>query len=86
MDAEAAEQLAVTRQQRFTGQSRMAAELARRHALASELTEAEAADLIYLFSSPEIYRILAGERGWIPRRHETWLATTLRRTLLPASS
>ena len=86
VDAEAAEQLAITRQQRFTGQSRIAAELARRHALASELSEAEAADLIYVFNSPEVYRILSVERGWLPKRYETWLATTLRRALLPASS
>jgi TetR/AcrR family transcriptional regulator, regulator of autoinduction and epiphytic fitness len=83
VDAEAAEQLVITRQQRLTGQSRVAAELARRNALASGLTEAEAADLIYVFMSPEVYRILNAERGWSPKRYEVWLATTLRRALLP---
>jgi AcrR family transcriptional regulator len=83
VDPEAAEQLVITRQQRLTGQSRVAAELARREALAPGLTEAEAADLIYTFMSPEVYRILTAERGWSPKRYEAWLATTLRRALLP---
>lgn len=82
-DPEAAEQLVITRQQRLTGQSRVAAELARREALAPGLTEAETADLIYTFMSPEVYRILTAERGWSPKRYEAWLATTLRRELLP---
>ena len=83
VDAEAAEQLVITRQQRLTGQSRVAAELTRRHALAPGLTEAEAADLIYVFMSPEVYGILTAERGWAPEHYEAWLATTLRRALLP---
>jgi hypothetical protein len=83
VDPDAAEQLAITRQQRLTGQSRVAAELARRHALAPGHSEAEAADLIYVFMSPEIYRILTAERGWASTRYQTWLATTLRRALLP---
>jgi AcrR family transcriptional regulator len=58
VDPDAAEQLAITRQQRLTGQSRVAAELARCHALAPGHSEADAADLIYVFMSPEIYRIL----------------------------
>jgi AcrR family transcriptional regulator len=82
VDAEAAAQLVITRQQRFTGQSRVAAELARRQVLAPGISEAEAADLIYAFMSPEVYRILTAERGWTPERYEAWLATTLRHALL----
>jgi hypothetical protein len=33
--------------------------------------------------SPEVYGILTAERGWAPKRYEAWLATTLRRALLP---
>lgn len=86
VDPEAAEQLAITRQQRLTGQSRVAAELARRQALGPGLSEADAADLIYVFMSPEVHRILTAERGWTPKRYEAWLATTLRRALLPHQS
>jgi AcrR family transcriptional regulator len=86
VDPEAAEQLAITRQQRLTGQSRVAAELARRQALGPGLSEADAADLIYVFMSPEVHRILTAERGWTPKRYEAWLATTLRRALLPDQS
>ena len=86
VDPEAAEQLAITRQQRLTGQSRVAAELARRQALGPGLSEAEAADLIYVFMSPEVHRILTAERGWTPKRYEAWLAMTLRRALLPDQS
>ncbi|HEY1574667.1 MAG TPA: helix-turn-helix domain-containing protein [Pseudonocardiaceae bacterium] len=82
-DPEAAELLAIARNQRHAGQSRIAARLAGRGALREGLTEAEAADVIYALFSPELYRILAVERGWAPERLGEWLSTTLRTALLP---
>lgn len=82
-DPEAAELLAIARNQRHTGQSRIAARLAERGALKDGLTEAQAADVIYALFSPELYRILAVERGWPPERLGEWLSTTLRGALLP---
>lgn len=86
VDDEAAQQLAVTREQRHIGQSRIARALAERDALADELTEADAADVIYALMSPEVHRILTVERGWRPDRYERWLATALRAQLLSTTS
>lgn len=82
VSGEAAQQLASTRQQRQTGQSRIARALADRGALVDEITEADAADIIYALMSPEVHRILTVERGWQPDRYERWLATALRAQLL----
>jgi AcrR family transcriptional regulator len=81
-DPDAAAVLATSREQRYTGQSRIARALADRHALPDGMTRTKAADLIYTLMSPELHRILTVERGWSPSRYETWLATTLRAQLL----
>ncbi len=81
-DPDAAAVFATSKEQRYTGQSRIARELASRHALADGMTKTKAADLIYTLMSPELHRILTVERGWTPRRYQTWLATTLRAQLL----
>jgi AcrR family transcriptional regulator len=83
VDPEAAQLLTTTRQQRHTGQSRIARALAERGALPERITEADAADTIYTLMSPEVHRILTVERGWIADRYESWLATALRAQLLP---
>lgn len=82
-DPDAAELLALARNQRHTGQSRIARQLAERGALAEGLTEAEAADVVYALFSPEVYRIFIVERGWRPERFGEWLSKALRDALLP---
>lgn len=84
VDAEAADLLTITRQQRLVGQSRIVRTLAGRDALVQGLTEPEAADIVYTLMSPETHRILTVERGWRPDRYEQWLATALRALLLTA--
>jgi AcrR family transcriptional regulator len=86
VDSEAAEYLAITAQQRFVGQSRIAHVLAERHVLARGVGEADAADIIFTLMSPEAHRILTVERGWTADRYERWLATTLSAVLLPSPS
>jgi AcrR family transcriptional regulator len=81
-DPEAAELLALARNQRYTGQSRIAAQLAQRGALREGLTETEAADVIYVLFSPDVYRIFTVERGWRPERFGEWLSAALRGALL----
>ncbi len=85
VDADAAGLLAEIRQQRHTGQSRIAAALDDRGALDSSLDKTEAADVIYALLSPEVHRILTVERGWPADRYERWIARSLG-TLLPASA
>ncbi len=42
----------------------------------------EAADIVWVTNSSEVYVMLTGERGWSPHRYERWLADTWRRLLL----
>jgi AcrR family transcriptional regulator len=80
-DPAAAELLGELRQQRDRGQRQIARALARARALKSGLRERDAADLIHALMSPEVYRLLVGDRGWTPERYQHWLATTLTQQL-----
>lgn len=73
--------------QRQQGQGRIAGALARSGALRAGMTERDAADLIHVFMSPEIYRLCVADRGWSHERYEQWLHRTLVHELLaPAAS
>ena len=76
-DPAAAELLSELRQQRDRGQGQIARSLARARALKPGLRERDAADLIHTLMSPEVYRLLVGDRRWTPERYQQWLATTL---------
>jgi len=52
--------------------------------LRPKLRERDAADIIHALMSPEVYRLLAGDRGWPPERYEQWLKDT--RTEPPATT
>ena len=80
-DPAAADLLNEIRQQRDRGQGRIARALSRAHALKPGLRERDAADLIHALMSPEVYRLLVGDRGWTPERYQQWLATTLTQQL-----
>jgi len=36
------------------------------------MKERDAADLIHALMSPEVYRLLVGDRGWPAERYERW--------------
>jgi AcrR family transcriptional regulator len=80
-DPAAEELLSELRQQRDRGQGRIARSIARAGALKPGLRERDAADLIHALMSPEVYRLLVGDRGWTPERYQQWLATTLTQQL-----
>ena len=42
----------------------------------------EAADIVWATNAPELYQLLAGQRGWTPERYEHFLADTWQRLLL----
>ncbi len=46
------------------------------------LVERAATDILWAFSTPDLYRSLVVERGWSADRHEVWLARTLRQQFL----
>lgn len=77
VDPGAAQLMAEIRQQRHTGQSRIAAALAARGALDPNLSESEAADIVYAAMSPDVYRIFTVDRGWTPDMYERWLTRAL---------
>jgi AcrR family transcriptional regulator len=80
-DPAAAELLGELRQQRDQGQGQIARTLSRAHALKPGLRERDAADLIHALMSPEVYRLLVGDRGWKPDRYQQWLVQTLTQQL-----
>jgi AcrR family transcriptional regulator len=69
--------------QRAAGQRQIARRLARIDGLRRGLGERDAADLIHALMSPELYRLLVGDRGWTPTRYERWLTQTLVDQLTP---
>jgi AcrR family transcriptional regulator len=80
-DPAAAELLNEIRKQRDQGQGKIARALSRAHALKPGMREREAADLIHALMSPEVYRLLVGDRAWTPGRYQEWLAMTLAQQL-----
>lgn len=46
------------------------------------LTAGEAADVLWLYSSADVYRLLVGTAGWTHGRYTAWLADTLASALL----
>src|SRR5215475_14045631 len=69
-DPDAAALLAEQTRHRQEGQARIAHSLARAGALRPKLGEREAADIIHALMSPEVYRLLVGDRGWPADRYE----------------
>ena len=85
-DPEAAALLAEYTRQRQDGQGQIARSLVRAGALRPELKQRDAADIIHALMSPEVYRLLVGDRGWSPHRYEQWLKGILIDQLLPSST
>ena len=81
-DPAAAELFADYQRQRAEGQGRVARLLARRRALRSGLRERDAADIIHALASPELYGLLAVDRGWSRDRYREWLLSTLTAQLI----
>ena len=56
------------------------------HAIAAglrpDLTPGEAADVLWLYASADVYRLLVGTAGWTHERYVAWLADTLASALL----
>jgi hypothetical protein len=50
--------------------------------LRPDLSEQQATDILWLYSSADIYRLLVHDSHWPTARYEQWLAHTLRHALL----
>ena len=80
-DPVAAELLDDIHRQRARGQAQIARSLSKAHALKPGLRERDAADVIHALMSPEVYRLLVGDRKWKPERYQQWLADALTQQL-----
>ena len=67
---------------RLAGMQRLAQSLADKDALRTDVTAAEAADLLWTLCSHPVYDQLVVRRGWTPERYEAWLADALTHGLL----
>jgi AcrR family transcriptional regulator len=85
-EPEAANLLGQYMQQRQQGQGQIARALARAGVLRADLQERDAADIIHVFMSPEVYRLCVTDRGWSRARYERWLKNALVQQLLPTST
>lgn len=81
-DPEAAAILDGLTRQRQQGQRVIARALARSGALRPGLRERDAADVVHAVLSPELYRLLVGDRGWSTPRYRTWVRELLADQLL----
>jgi AcrR family transcriptional regulator len=81
-DRAAATLLAEIARQRHDGQRRITRALARAGALRSGLRERDAADIVHVLASPEVYHLLVCDRGWTGERYEEWLTSILTDQLL----
>jgi AcrR family transcriptional regulator len=85
-EPEAAHLLGQYTQQRQQGQGQIARALARAGALRADLRERDAADIIHVLMSPEVYRLFVTDRGWGQARYERWLKNALVQQLLPTTT
>jgi AcrR family transcriptional regulator len=70
--------------ERLTGMAHFAAHLHAGRHLRRGVTAAEARDVLWAYTSPELWDILVVRRGWTPARFATWQARALIAALLPA--
>ena len=63
--------------ERRAGTANMAHHIATRFGLRPGLTEAEAADVLWTLTAPELADRLTRRRGWTLDRYEQWLAQTM---------
>jgi len=73
------EQLA---QERLAGMTAFAAHLAASGVLRSGIRARDARDVLWLFTSPEVYERLVVDRGWSVRRFGDWVGAQLAAALL----
>ena len=56
--------------------------VAARTPLREGLDEAQAAEIVWTLTSPEVFQLLTKDRGWVRERYVEWLGETLMRVLL----
>lgn len=82
-DPDARALLAELARQRQRGQRLVVDSLAASGQLRPEVSARDAADVVHALMSPDVYRLLVGDRGWTPERYSRWLTATVSAQLLP---
>jgi AcrR family transcriptional regulator len=82
-DPGAADVWAQLQAERLTGMTAFASHLATQGSLRPELTMEDARDVLWLYTSAEVYELLAIQRGWPAERFGQWVADMLIAALLP---
>ena len=85
-DPQIAELAAEVDEQRLERMKRNARTLRDRRHLRSGMTLGEARDILWTYSSPELFELLVGRRGWSVERFGGFVADQLISALLPSSS
>ena len=70
-------------QRRAANMRDLARDLRRANGLRAGLSITEAADILWVTNSAELYVLLTIERVWTPRHYQRWLTDTWQRLLLP---
>jgi AcrR family transcriptional regulator len=83
VDAEIAASRSRMQALRFKNMRTMVGWVAANGPLRGDMSQDDAATVIWTLTSPEVHRLLTAERGWTAQRYSAWLAETLIRTLLP---
>jgi AcrR family transcriptional regulator len=81
-DAAAAEVWEQTRRERLTGMTHFAAHMEAERFLRDGVSEAEARDVLWTFSSFELWDLLVRQRRWSTRRYGRWVGEQLVAALL----
>jgi AcrR family transcriptional regulator len=81
-DASAAEVWEQLQQERLTGMTHFAAHMKRGKFLRPGVSEAEARDVLWTYSSFELWELLVRRRGWSGRRYGRWIGDQLVAALL----
>jgi AcrR family transcriptional regulator len=83
VDSEIASLRARVQESRYQGMRQFISWVAANGRMGRDMTEDDAAAIVWALTSPEVHRLLRSERGWTLERYTEWLAETLRATLLP---
>lgn len=81
-DADAAKVWDVLQDERLTGMGVFAADLEAQGHLAGGVTAAEAREVLWTYSSAELFRLLVISRGWTADRYGQWVSQALIAALL----
>jgi AcrR family transcriptional regulator len=83
VDADIAAFRAKAQDHRYRNTQQLVSWLVANGPLRDDLTEQEAAAIVWTMTSPEVHRLLRVGRGWTPERFTAWLDDSLARILLP---